>query len=233
MTKVLLIEDDNNLSFMIAEGLEEQGFETHIYSNAEDAFRDFNKITPEIVLTDVNLEGETDGFKFARQLRLISNVPVIFITARTQIEDLKEGYQIGNMDYLKKPFGMSELVLRMNELLSRSPNTGFDNGWKQIGNYLFSPIEQCLQIQNEKIHLNPTEAVVLCILSDNIEKIVNKEVIGVAMNNYKEVGRLKNTLNEGTFYNAITTLREKLKRDQRIVLESISKTGYRLGIKID
>ncbi len=104
MPKILLIEDDTNLAFMIADGMEGEGFETKTFASAEEALPAFLEFRPDIVFTDVNLKGEMDGFELARRIRNLSNTPVIFITSRTQVEDLKKGYEIREYRLPEKTF---------------------------------------------------------------------------------------------------------------------------------
>lgn len=242
MPKILLIEDDTNLAFMIADGMEGEGFETKTFASAEEALPAFLEFRPDIVFTDVNLKGEMDGFELARRIRNLSNTPVIFITSRTQVEDLKKGYEIGNIDYLKKTFGISELLLRTNELLSRIQTTPSHYHSVFIGQYSFLNLEQLLCINEEKIHLNPTETKILDILNRKRNDVVSKLDISKffssaagesrSRRNTKSEVEKKNkaSLNEGTLYNAIASLREKLSKDENVCIEAVLGIGYRLSV---
>lgn len=229
MPKVLLIEDDVNLSYMIADGLDSEDFETTNFDNGEEALMLFNTSDYDIVLTDVNLRNKMDGFELAREIRSRSDIPIIFITSRSQAEDLKKGYGIGNVDYLKKPFGITELFLRVNELLSR-PRNNEQLYNKKIGKYLFSNQEQCLFFNNEKINLYRSEANILALLLKNINGTVSKSAF-VRQNLGEGENESNAMLNEGTLYNLMSSLREKLSKDSNIEIESIRKEGYRLFIK--
>ena len=126
MKKILLIEDDANLAFMLKDGLESEGFNVFHITNAEEVVEtmdDFMLHVPDLILLDVNLKGAIDGFELSKKIRQKSQIPIIFTTARTQIEDLQQGFSIGNVDYMKKPFGIRELVLHINEMISRSQHT--------------------------------------------------------------------------------------------------------------
>lgn len=228
MSKILLVEDDENLAFMIADSMESQGFEIASFKSAEEVLRKFVRIKPDIVLTDINLWGKMDGFELARQIREQCNVPIIFITSRTQATDLKAGFEIGNVDYLKKPFGNNELYLRTKELLSRSA-TQTSHSLVEMGEYSFSLTEQSLLIGKEKIHLNPSETKILDILLQHKNETVCKEEISRAFV-LGSTGKTKEQLNDGTLYNTILTLREKLSRDKQIKLESVPRVGYILKV---
>ena len=228
MSKILLIEDDENLAFMIADSLESQSFEITSFKSAEEALRKFVRIKPDIVLTDINLWGRMNGFELARQIREQCNVPIIFITSRTQVNDLREGFKVGNVDYLKKPFGTSELYLRINELLSHT-TTQSSPRLCQIGRYIFSSEEQSLQIGKERIHLNPSETKILDILIRRQNETVSKQNIAQEFV-FSTTGKNKEELSEGTLYNCIASLREKLSKDKFINLESVPKVGYILRV---
>src|ERR1035437_7370232 len=121
MKKILLIEDDANLAFMVTDGLESEGFNVFHMTNGEDLIDTMDEFVahpPDIILLDVNLKGKMNGFERSKKIRQRSQVPIIFTTSRTQIDDIQEGFTAGNVHYLKKPFGIRELVLRINELLS-------------------------------------------------------------------------------------------------------------------
>ena len=219
MIKVFLIEDDKNLGYMMADGLEDNEFSTVHFLKAEDALIAFPEKKPDLIITDVNLLGEIDGFDFAKRIRTISNIPIIFITARTQVRDIKKGYEVGNVDYLKKPFGISELLLRMNELLSHTPTYMTTHGFEWIGSYQFFHDVQILKIGDKEFHLNPAETKILGILNSLKDQVVEKSIF---------TG--KDDMSEGTFYNTIGTLREKLSYDDKILIESFPRVGYRLTV---
>lgn len=225
MKKILLAEDDNNLSFMLVDGLESEGFEVLHVPDGKSAVDNTATFKPDILLLDVNLEGAMTGFEASKTIRLNSQVPVIFITARTQIDDLQEGYKIGNVDYLKKPFGIRELVLRINELLARTNFKSQSDKPKRIGNYLFSADERYLQLAVEKIRLQKNEAAVLALLFDNQGKVTTKKEI---LESVWDDSDLKGK--EASLNNILSSLRAKLKSDKRVSIETIPKTGYKLLI---
>ena len=180
MKKILLIEDDANLAFMLKDGLESEGFNVFHITNAEEVvetMNDFMLHVPDLILLDVNLKGAIDGFELSKKIRQKSQIPIIFTTARTQIEDLQQGFSIGNVDYLKKPFGIRELVLHINEMIYRSQHTLTQQTKLEIGNYIFVPSELNLYVGNEKIKLQKNECEVLAMLAENRNKVLNKNVI--------------------------------------------------------
>lgn len=224
--KILFVEDDANLAFMLTDGLESEGFTVAHYSDGITALNAITEFKPNIILLDVNLNGSMNGFETAKKIRLNHQTPVIFTTSRTQIEDIQEGFSIGNVDYLKKPFGIRELVLRINELLSRnSQSTPTVQNYK-IGLYTFNPSEQNLQINNDRIRLQKNECAVLILLAANAGNVVNKvQILETVWDepDYKQ--------KEASLHNIMSSLRTMLNKDQNVAIETIPKVGWKLTIK--
>jgi len=224
--KILFVEDDANLAFMLTDGLESEGFTVAHYSDGITALNAITEFKPNIILLDVNLNGSMNGFETAKKIRLNHQTPVIFTTSRTQIEDIQEGFSIGNVDYLKKPFGIRELVLRINELLSRnSQSTPTVQNYK-IGLYTFNPSEQNLQINNDRIRLQKNECAVLILLAANAGNVVNKvQILETVWDepDYKQ--------KEASLHNIMSSLRTMLNKDQNVGIETIPKVGWKLTIK--
>lgn len=230
MKKVLLVEDDVNLSFMITDGLEEEGFEVLSFQEGPGALDALSEFMPDIVLLDVNLKGNLNGFETAEKIRSRSkSLPVLFITSRNQLEDLKQGFSIGNMDYLKKPFGMGELFLRINELLIKNQsesNTPEDTDEIRIGKYCFSPSRLYLRFEEEEIPLRRTECGVLKILCQHKDQILTKNEI------IEQVWHVEDVKSkEASLDNVLHSLRCKLNKDTTIAIKTIPRIGHQLKIK--
>jgi len=228
MKKILLIEDDANLAFMVTDGLESEGFDVFHMNNGEDlidAMDEFIAHPPDIILLDVNLKGKMNGFELSKKIRQRSQVPIIFTTSRTQIEDIQEGFKTGNVDYLKKPFGIRELVLRINELLSRNPVSTSQEKLFHIGSFVFSPATHCLQQADEKNHLQKNECAVLKMLCENIGKVVTKTNILESVWQDEDLKQ-----KEASLHNILSSLRNKLSNDKNIVIDTIPKVGWKLTI---
>ena len=122
--KILLVEDDINLSFVIKDNLEYQGFEVQLVENGELGYEAFTKEKFDICVFDIMLPKE-DGLTLAKKVReMDKEVPIIFLTAKSMKEDTIEGFMAGADDYLTKPFNLEELLLRVNNLLKRSTEAG-------------------------------------------------------------------------------------------------------------
>ena len=230
MKKVLLVEDDDNLSFMITDGLEEDGFEVLSFQEGPGALDALSDFMPDIVLLDVNLKGNLNGFETAEKIRFrYHSLSVLFITSRNQLEDMKLGFSIGNMDYLKKPFGMGELLLRINELLLKNQsekNTPEETDEIRIGKYRFSPDKYYLRFEEEEIPLPKTECRVLKILCQHKDHVLAKNEI------IEQVWCVEDIkTKEASLDNVLHSLRYKLSKDTTITIITIPRTGYQLMIK--
>jgi two-component system, OmpR family, response regulator TrcR len=225
MKKILLFEDDLNLAFMLTDGLESEGFEIEHHAEGNKDLIAFTNSTPDIVLLDVNLKGSMNGFEVGHKIRQHSHVPIIFITSRTQIEDLQQGFSIGNVDYMKKPFGIRELVLRINEMIKRSHSHTTSLSKIKIGNYDFVPAELTLYLSNEKIKLQKNECAVLAMLVQNSPNVVNKNEI---LESVWDDDELKQK--EASLHNILSLLRSKLSQDKNIIIETIPKVGWKLTV---
>ena len=117
---VLLVEDETNLALIIKDTLEGQDFNIHTASNGEEGLRLFFDIRPDVLVADVMMP-RMDGFEMVRRIRQTDRrTPVLFLTARSAVNDVVEGFELGANDYLKKPFGMQELIVRIKALVGRA-----------------------------------------------------------------------------------------------------------------
>jgi two-component system OmpR family response regulator len=225
--KILIVEDDLNLGYMIADLLKVNNHDVMHVSDGNAAIPEFNKFNPDIILMDVNLNCNINGFEIARQIRTSSMTPVIFITNKTEFEDLREGFNIRNVDYLKKPFSYGELMLRANELKGRQTNFQEEICQKiDLGSYIYLPFESLLKSDAEEIKLSFQENSLLKILCRNKNQVVYKESILKDMWEEDFYRHKESSLN-----NIISGLRKKLKDKVNIDIINIPKTGWKLDVK--
>ena len=119
-TTILLAEDEPALGMIIKESLETRNFNVLLCENGHKAYEVYKTQQPELLVLDVMMP-KKDGFTLAKEIRAIDDtVPIIFLTAKSQTQDVVEGFTIGGNDYLKKPFSMEELIVRINNLLNRT-----------------------------------------------------------------------------------------------------------------
>lgn len=118
-TRILLCEDDESLGMLLREYLQQKGFSADLFADGESGYKAFLKGKYDICVLDVMMP-KKDGFALAQEIRSVnSEVPIIFLTAKSLKEDILEGFKIGADDYITKPFSMEELVFRLEAILRR------------------------------------------------------------------------------------------------------------------
>lgn len=220
--KVLLVEDETTLSMIIKDTLEDEGFEMIHASNGAEGLKLFASDAPDVVIADVMMP-EMDGFEMVRKIRKSDvTTPVLFLTARSTLDDLVTGFNLGGNDYLKKPFKMLELVMRVKALTRRfAPMRGMDEVY-DIGEYQLNVSSQILIRGEKKQELSYLENEILKRLCVNQNKVVEISDI------------LKDLWNDDSYYNRnslhvfIYKLRKRLSDDGRIKILNIRGIGYKL-----
>jgi DNA-binding response OmpR family regulator len=174
--KVLLAEDETSLGMIVKESLETRGFTVLHAENGEEAFEIYKKENPDILVLDVMMP-KKDGFTLAKEIRLDNKkIPIIFLTAKSQTSDVLEGFNHGGNDYLKKPFSMEELIVRINSLLNRiETKTNVDA--IKIGDYSFNLTKQTLQNSAIIEQLTHREAQLLFYLFEKKNEILDRTFI--------------------------------------------------------
>jgi DNA-binding response OmpR family regulator len=219
---ILLAEDEPALGQIIKESLETRNFEVLLCENGEKALETYQSKNPELLVLDVMMP-KKDGFTLAKEIRAIDDtIPIIFLTAKSQTQDVVEGFTIGGNDYLKKPFSMEELIVRINNLLHRTSVQKIAEILK-IGDYTFNFPKQLLQFKDhEPKQLTHREAHLLFHLVKNKNKVLDRSLI------------LNKLWGSDDFFNArsmdvfITKLRKKLSKDNSIQILNVRGFGYKL-----
>ncbi len=218
---VLLAEDEPALALIIKESLETRDFTVFHCQNGEEAFATFVSERPDILVLDVMMPLK-DGFSLAKDVRKIDKkVPIIFLTSKSQTQDVVEGFTIGGNDYLKKPFSMEELIVRIHSLLGRIVAENNDEDIL-IGNYFFNAIKQTLTYNTVCVALTYRETALLQLLIDNKNTIIDRSII------------LKKIWGDDDFFSGrsmdvfITKLRKKLSLDSSVQIINIRSQGYKL-----
>ena len=220
--KLLLAEDEAALGQIIKESLETRDFDVILCDNGEKAFEKYKSESPELLVLDVMMP-KKDGFTLAKEIRAIDDtIPIIFLTAKSQTSDVVEGFSIGGNDYLKKPFSMEELIVRIHNLVNRSRSQKSSSVLK-IGDYIFDFPKQQLQFLNEAIvQLTHREAHLLFHLIKNKNNVLDRSLI------------LNKLWGTDDFFSArsmdvfISKLRKKLKKDENIQIINVRGFGYKL-----
>lgn len=224
--KILLVEDDMNLGFVIQDSLSLSNYHVHLSKDGKEGLLAFNKDQYDICLLDVMLP-KKDGFSLAEDIRKINqNVPIIFLTAKSLAEDKVKGFKVGADDYITKPFNMDELQLRIEAILKRSGVTEkVESSDIIIGSYTFDTSNYKLRKHGEEERkLTKKEAEILKLLSKQKGKVIERELI------LNMVWGDDNYFNGRSLDVFITKLRKYLKADENINIKNIHGIGFVLNV---
>ena len=221
-TKVLYVEDELFLGKIVRESLESRGFEVVMESDGSRVLGLFKTAKPDICVLDIMLPNK-DGFTIADEIREIDDeVPIIFLTAKTQTEDVVKGFSLGGNDYIRKPFSMEELIVRIQHLLrNRTEPVGKISGTVNMGTYTFQISRQILHNGKEERKLSFRESELLKMLYENRDRIIDrKDILNLLWGN----DSFFNSRNLDVY---ITKLRSYLKEDPSLEIITIKGIGYR------
>nr|WP_314391975.1 response regulator transcription factor [uncultured Campylobacter sp.] len=186
MTQILLVEDDETLSELISEYLSEQGYDVIVRADAKVALDTAYERNFDILILDVKLP-KGDGFSLLRELRRLGDdTPAIFTTSLNALQDLEIGYKSGCDDYLKKPYELKELLLRIQILLKRKFSHVNDEFIELGGGYKFYPSSKTLRQNGQIINLSNKESELLALFLENKNALLSKETIFEKIWNYGE-----------------------------------------------
>ena len=173
--RILLCEDDENLGMLLREYLQAKGFNADLYADGEAGYKAFLKGKYDICVLDVMMP-KKDGFTLAQEIRAVnSEVPIIFLTAKTIKEDILEGFKIGADDYITKPFSMEELVFRIEAILRRvKGKKGKEVTMYKIGRFTFDTQKQVLMIDDKVTKLTTKESELLSLLCAHVNEILER-----------------------------------------------------------
>ena len=186
MTQILLVEDDETLSELISEYLSEQGYDVTVCADAKAALDTAYERNFDILILDVKLP-KGDGFSLLRELRRLGDdTPAIFTTSLNALQDLEIGYKSGCDDYLKKPYELKELLLRIQILIKRKFSHVNDEFIELNGGYKFYPSSKTLRQNGQIINLSNKESELLALFLENKNALLSKETIFEKIWNYGE-----------------------------------------------
>ena len=186
MTQILLVEDDETLSELINEYLSEQGYDVTVCADAKAALDTAYERNFDILILDVKLP-KGDGFSLLRELRRLGDdTPAIFTTSLNALQDLEIGYKSGCDDYLKKPYELKELLLRIQILIKRKFSHVNDEFIELNGGYKFYPSSKTLRQNGQIVNLSNKESELLALFLENKNALLSKEAIFEKIWNYGE-----------------------------------------------
>lgn len=224
-TKILLVEDDTSLGFLLVDFLESNNFDVKLYRDGVSGLNAFQQGGYHFCILDVMLPG-TDGFSIAEKIRETDkNVPIIFLTARTLKDDKIKGFHLGVDDYITKPFDEDELLCRIHAILNRTQRGSSDivvDEKHTIGTFTFDCRNHLLINGPEERRLTQKESEVLKMLCRWKNQVVKRDELLMAVwgNNDYFNGRSMDVF--------ITKLRKYLQPDPNVAIENIPKIGFML-----
>ncbi|GAB2483192.1 response regulator transcription factor [Algoriphagus taiwanensis] len=219
---VLLAEDELALGMIIQESLESRDFKVRLCPDGLKAWESYQAQKPDILVLDVMMP-KKDGFSLAAEIRKIDpHTPIIFLTSKSQTEDVVKGFGLGANDYVRKPFSMEELIVRIKAQLDRLRTRQNQSDWISIGKYKFHPTRQLLKLAETETPLTARESQLLQMLLENANDITDRTLI------------LNQIWGSDDFFNArsmdvfITKLRKKLQDDPNIQILNVRGYGFKL-----
>ena len=225
MRKILIVDDDIALSDITREMLENYDYQVSQVFSVEEAFDTLTDVKFDLILLDINLP-DGEGYEVCKELRTVSTVPVIFASARTNVDDRVSGFEIGGDDYLPKPYSMKELLVRVNALIRRT--YGFTEKDEKV---TFGDVEVDLTSRSVKkgdktINLSLKEFDLLAYLCRNKGTAIEKDKL------LSEVWGAFSEVDASTLTVHIRWLREKLEDNpsQPEHIKTVFKVGYILEI---
>ncbi len=174
--RVFLIEDDDDIALVVREALKSQGFEVDRFLKALEFFRAVEKETPDLVIIDVMLP-DFDGFRIANFIKNrpdLSDIPVIFLTARVSEEDKLKGFDLGADDYITKPFSVKELIARVNAVMRRV-GKGKEGKVFRVSGLEVDTEKVKVMVGGKEVKLTPSEFKILKFLLENYGKPVSRD----------------------------------------------------------
>lgn len=223
MARILLVEDEVLLGKIVKESLEVRGFSMYHAIDGKEGLARYRELRPDLIVLDIMMP-EMDGISMAREIRKSdAHTPIIFLTSKSQTSDVVKGFESGGNDYLKKPFSMDELIVRIQELLSRNAaSLSPQSRVFSIGNFTFDYEKQSLKNGNGQHLLSHREGEILMRLCLYPNQVLERKQV------------LLDLWGDDNFFNArsmdvfISKLRRYLKDDPTVQIVNIRGVGYKL-----
>ena len=220
-----MVEDEAVLIRILGDALRGAGYEVYTAVNGIEGLAEFRRVKPDLIIADIMMP-DMDGMTMVREIRKVDRTSeVLFLSARSGVEDVCEGFKCGGNDYLRKPFALNELLARVAALLARHPEEVEASGIVTIGEYRLDSTLWTLTRNGTTRRLTARESAVFTMLAANVGEVVGSE-------------RLLNEIwGDDSYYNLrslnvfISRLRGYLEQDKRVEIQSLRGVGYRLIIK--
>ncbi len=222
--KLLVVEDDTNLGDILKEYLEMKGYEPTLCRDGEEGWNKFKKDKFDLCLLDIMMP-KKDGFTLAKEIKKVQeDLPILFLTAKNQKDDIIEGLKIGADDYLTKPFSMEELLLRVNAILRRTQKSGEISPLKvyTFGDFILHYDEQILEGPQGRNKLTSKENELIRLLASEMNKLVNRS------------HALKQIWGDDSYFNArsmdvyLSKIRKLLRDDPKVQIITVHGEGFKM-----
>lgn len=214
------------MTLIVTDTLRGQGYDVITASDGIEGLDKYKSKGADIVIADVMMP-KMDGFSMAQEIRkLSSTVPLLFLTAKSTIDDVEQGFEIDANDYLKKPFELRELIVRIKALLRRYSENRTENITFAIGAYTFNVTTQTLSFGNKDTELSHFESKILERLATNIGKTVDASELMIA------VWQRDDQSNRNSLHGYIHKLRRALRHDPNISIINQRGFGYMLSVRL-
>lgn len=220
--KILYVEDEQSLALIVADSLEDHGFEVVHRENGQDALNYFKRENADVIILDVMMP-LMDGFTAATEIRKVNpHVPILFLSALTQTEDVVKGFHLGANDYIRKPFKIEELIVRIEALSKRAKKSV--RALYEIGDYLLDTSKNALRHVSGEAKLSYRETELIRRLFESKDNVVPREDI------------IKTYWGDDTYFTGrsldvfISRIRKYFAHDERVKITNVRGIGYIMNI---
>ena len=221
--KILIVEDEQMLAEILSDTLSDRNFDVRLAYDGIQGLEAVRKGSFDVIVSDIMMPN-LDGFSFVKILRSEGyNTPILFLTARSATEDVVKGFEMGGNDFLKKPFAIDELIVRIKALAGKLQIQETAETVYKIGRYEFIPTSRILRLDEFENILPARESEVLIRLCRDLGKTVNTSAL------LKELWGDDNYFNLRSLNVYISRLRNHFKEDPSVEIESIRGVGYKLN----
>jgi two-component system OmpR family response regulator len=224
-TKVLVIDDDVNICELVRLYLDKEGYEVLTVYNGKKALESFSEFTPNIIILDIMLPG-ADGLQVCREIRKVSNIPIIMLTAKGETFDKVLGLELGADDYIVKPFDPKELVARVKAVLRRYEHKDIDAQEVVYPNLVVNRSNYTVKVSGKEIELPPKELELLFFLASNPNKVFTRDQLLEHVWGFDFLGDSR------TVDVHIKRLREKIDIENQVwQIKTVWGVGYKFEVK--
>ncbi len=218
---ILIVDDDNRIRDLLKEYLSDNSYIVSTSENAENAKMKLSQFRFDLIVLDVMMPNQ-NGFELAKEVKKSVKTPIIFLTAKGEVENRIKGLEIGADDYIGKPFDPKELLLRINNIINKKKTINLNNKYS-IGSAIVDLNKMVINLENKNKKINMSEKKILLEMLSNPGKTFSRE----------EIGKISDISQERSIDVMITRLRQKIEINPKNpkYLQTIRGSGYVLWIE--